>query len=237
MKENHKILIDPTEFQSLVLDYINSEEFNKMIDASVFIGDPTYKSAIIHGMTIASMLTCRCQRYDVVELKNTDERVNYDINDPTNIKLSDLMNIRPIEFIIDDNGTILCLSEFGKLILNIPTYDEKLLFKIPSMVDDTDIIKIGSNAFAHIFIDMKPVSIILPNTIINIGEWSFRGCNSIESITIPTSVEVIEDAAFHGCNSLTTVNYEGTEEEWNNIEIGKSNSVLSDATINFNYKE
>ena len=82
MKENYKILIDPTEFQSLVLDYINSDEFNKIIDTSVFIGDPTCKSAIIHGMTIASMLTCRCSRYQgIKELKKIDQKVNEKVED------------------------------------------------------------------------------------------------------------------------------------------------------------
>ena len=39
------------------------------------------------------------------------------------------------------------------------------------------------------------------------------------------------------CGELTNVSYTGTEEEWNNITIGHSNSKLTSATITYNYKE
>lgn len=59
--DNYKRVIDSTELQQKVLDYIASEEFNKMVDSTVFRDDNQCKLAIIHGMTIASMLTCRCK--------------------------------------------------------------------------------------------------------------------------------------------------------------------------------
>jgi hypothetical protein len=59
--DNYKRLIDSTELQQKVLDYIASEEFNKMVDSTVFRDDNQCKLAIIHGMAIASMLTCRCK--------------------------------------------------------------------------------------------------------------------------------------------------------------------------------
>lgn len=60
---NYKRLIDSTELQQKVLDYISSEEFNKMVDSTVFRDDNQCKLAIIHGMAIASMLTCRCESF------------------------------------------------------------------------------------------------------------------------------------------------------------------------------
>lgn len=60
---NYKRLIDSTELQQKVLDYIASEEFNKMVDSTVFRDDNQCKLAIIHGMAIASMLTCRCESF------------------------------------------------------------------------------------------------------------------------------------------------------------------------------
>lgn len=59
--DNCKRLIDSTELQQKVLDYIASKEFDKMVDSTVFRDDNQCKSAIIHGMAIASMLTCRCK--------------------------------------------------------------------------------------------------------------------------------------------------------------------------------
>ena len=53
-------LVDINEFQRKVLDFIASDEIDRMIDSTVFKDNPNYKSAIIHGMTIAAMLTSRC---------------------------------------------------------------------------------------------------------------------------------------------------------------------------------
>ena len=58
---NYKTLIDSTELQQKVLDYIASDEFCKMVDSAVFKDNNQCKMAIIHGMAIASMLTCRCK--------------------------------------------------------------------------------------------------------------------------------------------------------------------------------
>ena len=61
--DNYKVLIDSTELQKEVLEYIASEEFNKMVDSTVFTDNNQCKMAIIHGMAIASMLTCRCESF------------------------------------------------------------------------------------------------------------------------------------------------------------------------------
>lgn len=58
---NYKTLVDSTELQQKVLDYIASDEFSKMVDSTVFKDNNQCKMAIIHGMAIASMLTCRCK--------------------------------------------------------------------------------------------------------------------------------------------------------------------------------
>lgn len=74
--EDYKILIDPSEFQQKVLDYIGSDELDKMIDNTVFKNNPECKSAITHGMAIASMLTSRCEKiYVKKETKPTYENL------------------------------------------------------------------------------------------------------------------------------------------------------------------
>lgn len=60
---DYKTLIDSTELQQKVLDYIASDEFSKMVDSTVFKDNNQCKMAIIHGMAIASMLTCRCEPF------------------------------------------------------------------------------------------------------------------------------------------------------------------------------
>ncbi len=49
------------------------------------------------------------------------------------------------------------------------------------------------------------VSIIIPESVTNIGSCTFCDCTSIPSITIPNSVTGIGAYAFYGCTSLTSV--------------------------------
>ena len=63
MDINYKMLIDPADLNQIVLDYISSDELDKMINSTVFKDNPDCKMAIIHGMAIAAMLTCKCEKF------------------------------------------------------------------------------------------------------------------------------------------------------------------------------
>lgn len=58
--------------------------------------------------------------------------------------------------------------------------------------------------------------------------------DSLISVTIPNSVTSIGYGAFEGCSKLKEVNYKGTEEQWNKIEIGVENAYLINANRNYN---
>lgn len=65
MKKVFRGLIDVTEFQKLILDYICSDEMDQMIESTIFEDDPKCRAAIIHGMCIVSMLSSSCKHvYD-----------------------------------------------------------------------------------------------------------------------------------------------------------------------------
>ena len=68
-----------------------------------------------------------------------------------------------------------------------------------------------------------------------IGFGAFFCCESLASITLPKELKTIEEYAFYSCTSLATVNYSGTEEQWNNITIGSDNESLHSANVIFNY--
>lgn len=84
----------------------------------------------------------------------------------------------------------------------------------------------------------KASEVILPENLKIISELSLAG-NDFESITIPKTVTKIEMAAFADCTNLQDVYFEGTEEEWNAIDISWSgywffhNGPLSAAEIHF----
>lgn len=70
-------------------------------------------------------------------------------------------------------------------------------------------------------------AVTIPDTITKIGSSAFScddpsESNQITSITIPKSVKEIQSYAFWVCSSLKTVQYQGTEAEWEAISMGTS---------------
>ncbi len=66
-----------------------------------------------------------------------------------------------------------------------------------------------------------------------IGSSAFYGCQRMTSATIPASVVEIGESAFAGCYSLRDVYYQGTEAQWEDIEIRSINDWLMNAQIHF----
>lgn len=71
----------------------------------------------------------------------------------------------------------------------------------------------------------------IPNGVTSIGEWAFY-LTSLTEVTIPNSVTSIYEDAFNDIQ-LTDVYFQGTEDEWNSIEIDNTNECLINATIHF----
>ena len=80
-------------------------------------------------------------------------------------------------------------------------------------------------------------SIEIPSGVTSIGSYAFYKCTSLTSVVIPDGVTSIKPNAFYGCTSLKTINYTGTEEQWNSISKGTdwNKNVPSDCQIVFDY--
>ena len=48
-------------------------------------------------------------------------------------------------------------------------------------------------------------TVVLPSSITNIGDYAFRGCDSLTSVVIPNSVTTIGNNAFYDCFNLTSI--------------------------------
>jgi uncharacterized repeat protein (TIGR02543 family) len=74
-------------------------------------------------------------------------------------------------------------------------------------------------------------SVIIGNSVVNIGLGAFAGCTSLKNIVMSSNVSIIGDIAFRNCPYLSKVYFDGSEEDWNLINISSDeNSDFTDAT-------
>ena len=97
---------------------------------------------------------------------------------------------------------------------------------IPSNVTD-----IGQSAFRYC---SALTNVIINNGLTKISYSMFDSCTNLQSVTIPSSVTQIDHSAFNDCKKLATVYFEGTQDQWNAININYGcNSYLTGAEIRF----
>lgn len=99
--------------------------------------------------------------------------------------------------------------------------EENNIIKIPGYAMNryeikSPVVAIGENAFRECdYI----TDVILPDTIYRIHKGAFKGCKNLKRITISKKIEKIFEGTFEGCVSLKDVYYEGSREEWAEINI------------------
>lgn len=72
-------------------------------------------------------------------------------------------------------------------------------------------------------------SITMPDGVTIIDESAFYLCTGLGSVVIPKSVAKIGYCAFEGCNNIAEVHYNGTDGDWNDINIEEGNEALTNA--------
>ena len=74
-------------------------------------------------------------------------------------------------------------------------------------------------------------SITIPDSVTSIGHYAFEDCSSLQRVTISDSVTSIGQNAFYKCAALKTVNYLGTKDGWEKININTGNKALTTSNI------
>lgn len=57
----------------------------------------------------------------------------------------------------------------------------------------------------RVFMDSSLVSIIIPDSVITIGQHAFLNCTSLTNVTLSAGLITIGSESFYGCNSLTNI--------------------------------
>ena len=79
------------------------------------------------------------------------------------------------------------------------------------------VIEIGSGAFSDCY---ALSNVYIPDTVTIIGDQAFYMCRGLGNIIIPKSVTSIGQETFSYCDNLKIIRFNGTSEEWDNIEKG-----------------
>lgn len=77
--------------------------------------------------------------------------------------------------------------------------------------------------------------LVIPEGVSEISNYAFYNCDSITYVTIPVSVVTINDNVFYNCKNLASINYKGSQSEWEKVVVGASNPSLTGATVVYNY--
>ena len=104
---------------------------------------------------------------------------------------------------------------------------------LTSITIPSSVTSIGERAFEFC---KSLTSINIPSSVTSIGNSAFSSCKGLTSITIPNSVTSIDREAFYYCTSLKTINYTGTEEQWNAISKGTNWFNGTSLNVIYNYK-
>ncbi len=99
-------------------------------------------------------------------------------------------------------------------VTNVEGYAFSDCKSLVSVTIGNGVTRIGVGVFSHC---ERLASVVIPDGVTVIDDSAFYRCQGLASVTIPKSVEAFGTGAFEDCTSLTTINYCGTEAEWNEI--------------------
>lgn len=218
----------------LVINYNYGKE-----SGDVAMKEPEHVSIVIGSSTYTSIIkSIDNYSQSVVEISGVGaipKSAFKDIIGISNVIIHDgISSIK--EFAFDSCSGIINEIIIPNTVTSIERYAFTLCENLPSIVIPDSVTSMGDYVFSSC---LKLKNFYVPGSIIAIPNGAFYGCRGLTSITIPSNVTSIGKYAFKWCTSLKTINYEGTEKQWNAISKGTgwNEDCPKDMVINYNYAE
>lgn len=115
-----------------------------------------------------------------------------------------------IKYALKDSVTSLTYQRYNSYYTTVAFKDVEMT----SVIIPNSITEIGSEAFSYC---TKLTSITIPDSVTEIDTDAFATCTSLASVTIGNSVANIYMRAFAYCNQLTSIKYTGTMAQFKSI--------------------
>ena len=75
--------------------------------------------------------------------------------------------------------------------------------RIPDRINNLPVVGIRANSFSGI--QRQITSVVMPNTVTEIGNEAFQNLPRLTAVTLSTSLTTIGDGAFYSCTALTSI--------------------------------
>ncbi|MBR0414077.1 MAG: leucine-rich repeat protein [Clostridia bacterium] len=221
-------------FSSLYVQSVSIADSVTEIGASAFIGcDPLTTVTIGSGVTViqnAAFQYCTAlenvyytgtqETWDAIEIGTVNECLTKHI--PIIIRGACGDNAG---FVYNPDTGVLTISGTGAMYdypMELPAWFHYK--ELGDIVIEEGITYIGIDAFSC----LKTVrSVSIADSVTEISASAFNDCPALNTLTIGSGVRTIGNCAFQECNILRTVEYTGTDDAWDEIEIGTHNEGLT----------
>ena len=206
------------------------------------------------GIGLLALTSERVQATEIVDSATSGEKLTWTLDDAGTLTISGSgamgnYSFGRSPFYSNRNAIKSIIIEPGVTSIGNHAFYECRMLKSVSIPDS--VISIGNSVFAYctsltgvtipngvtsigenIFADCYSLtSVTIPKTVTSIGDAAFYNCSGLTSVTIPASVTSIGNLAFSSCSNLKDVYFGGTQEQWNAIEIGTNNPILTPTYI------
>ncbi len=145
----------------------------------------------------------------------------------------------------DSNLTSIIVDEnnlnFKSIDGNLYSNDGKTLLRYApgktatNYIIPNGVIDIGEYAFDGC---KNLLSIAIPNSVTSVGKYAFFNCTQLKSVIMGNGIMRIGEGALCGCTSLTSIKYRGTQTQWAAVSKGDHwNYDTGSYKITYNYKD